>query len=740
MSEPSTVGSAPRAGTAAPAEPARNAGAAVRVGVDVGGTFTKAVAVLATTGEIVARSVRPTTHDSPSGVAEGVVACVADIAAAVGREQVVLVTHSTTQAVNALLEGDVGVVGVFGMGRIPELKRAEQRTSLKDVELAPGRFLRTKSVFLDVTGGLTDETATKALRTLIDAGADSVCIAEAFSPDDPSKEERVAVLAGNLGLPACASTELSGLYGLELRAVTAAINASILPIALRTAEFVGAGVRESGIDAPVMVMRGDGGATDLAGFRRAPARTLYSGPAASVAGALRTADVVDAVVVEVGGTSTNVAAVRNGRPALSYVQVASHSTAVRAVDVRVVGVAGGSILRLRKLRFRSGRRSWEVAGLGPRSAHIAGLPYACFLSPDDFDGATAALEAPTPGDYADHVVLSLADGRRVTLTTTCAANALGVALPGDYCYSPPAAALAAFAVIEKQFGIAGAVVAERMLVAAGEEVAEMISVLVHAQKLSQPEIVAVGGGAGGLGRYVASMLGFNVRVPEGAEIISSIGDALSLIRVEKERTVDATNPDLIRQLLAEVEEEALASGASRASLDLRIEELPEQGTVRAIATGAVAMRAGAVPGRPLADAETVRGTVGASADVRHVGSYWIATGVAHGAAVMVLDRFGDPVQEIEGQVVALPDVSCSADAVGDLAAAVRAVIERNTRHRGPITLHPMAWVVDGSAIVEVGSGDVAAGAAALVVRPTGDAGEPVRAAAIVAAVIVGRAR
>lgn len=711
--------------------------AAVRVGVDVGGTFTKAVAVLATTGEIVARSVRPTTHDSPSGVAEGVVACVADIALAVGRDQVMLVTHSTTQAVNALLEGDVGVVGVIGMGRIPELKRAEKRTSLHDVELAPGKLLRTKSVFLDVTGGLTDGEATKALRTLIDAGVSSVCIAEAFSPDDPSKEERVAALAVEMGLPACASTELSGLYGLELRAVTAAINASILPIALRTAEFVGAGVREAGIEAPVMVMRGDGGATDLAGFRRAPARTLYSGPAASVAGALRTSGVIDAVVVEVGGTSTNVAAVRNGRPALSYVQVASHSTAVRAVDVRVVGVAGGSVLRLRKRRFRSWPHAWEVAGLGPRSAHIAGLPYACFLDPADFDGATAALESPTPGDPGDHVVLTLADGSRATLTTTCAANALGIAQPGDYCFAPPAAALAAFGVVEARFGIAAGAIAERMLVAAGEEVAEMITTLVRAQKLERPEIVAVGGGAGGLGRYVGRLVGLAVRVPEGAEIISSIGDALSLIRVEKERTVDATDPDLIRRLLAEVEEEALASGASRASLDLRIEELPEQGTVRAIATGAVAMSAGAIPGRSPADASGIRSAVGPGAEVRAVGSYWISSTAG---TVTILDRFGDQVSEIEGEVVALP----AGYGVPDLAAAIRAVVERTTRYRGPMTLRPTAWVIDGSAIVEVGSGDVAAGSAALVAQRVAEGqassdDSPIRSDARVA-VVIGRAR
>src|SRR5581483_654845 len=80
----------------------------------------------------------------------------------------------------------------------------------------------------------------------------------------------------------------------------------------------------------------------LPGFRRAPALTLYSGPAASVAGALRTGAIGDAVIVEVGGTSSNVAAIKGGRPGLAYVQVGKHSTAGRALDVRVAGVAGGS--------------------------------------------------------------------------------------------------------------------------------------------------------------------------------------------------------------------------------------------------------------------------------------------------------------------------------------------------------------------------------------------------------------
>src|SRR5581483_11200568 len=204
------------------------------------------------------------------------------------------------------------------------------------------------------------------------------------------------------GIPATTSTELSGLYGLELRTLTGALNASILPIALRTAEVVQAGA------ASVMVMRGDGGATDLAGFRRAPALTLYSGPAASVAGALRTGAIGDAVIVEVGGTSSNVAAIKGGRPVLAYVQVGKHSTAVRALDVRVAGVAGGSMLRVRKRKARGLRGApRDVYGVGPRSAHIAGLPYACFGSAADYAGAEAVTIAPKAGDPDDYLVLRL---------------------------------------------------------------------------------------------------------------------------------------------------------------------------------------------------------------------------------------------------------------------------------------------------------------------------------------------
>lgn len=663
----------------------------VRVGVDVGGTFTKAIAFDLALDAIVAETIVSTTHDHVDGVAAGVVACVADVARVVGADAIDLVTHSTTQAVNALLEGDVGVVGVIGLGRIPELKRARERTQLSQVELSPGKFLKTIPVFFDVTAGLDEALVRAALSDLRAKGVAAVCVAEAFAPDDATNETRVAELATEAGMVACASTELSGLYGLELRAVTAAINASILPIAVRTAGFVAEGVRRAGIHAPVMVMRGDGGATDLAGFQRAPAKTLYSGPAASVAGALRYADVADAVVVEVGGTSTNVAAVRLGRPALSYVQVASHATAVRAVDVRVVGVAGGSMLRLRA--GRGGRR--RVQGVGPRSAHIAGYPYACFSAAASVNGAVVEMVSPRPGDAADYAVLRCLDGSAVAITNTCAAVALAIPQTGDYCAVDPAASVIAFGIVGSALGLPGRVVAEQMLQASGEAVAELIHTLVKSQKLRTPTIVAVGGGAGGLGRYTASMLGLACTVPEGAAVISSIGDALSLIRVERERTVDVLDADLAQRLLAEVETEAVAAGASPGSLETRLEERPENGTVRAIATGSVGLRAGATPGRAAVTEAEVRASAAAGAVVS-AGQYWLVVG---SGTIDVLDRFGDPTARVSGEVAS--------------ASTVAAAVARQTRYRGPVTLRPSVWVIDGSRLIELSSGDVVASALAL---------------------------
>ena len=87
-----------------------------------------------------------------------------------------------------------------------------------------------------------------------------------------------------------------------------------------------------------------------------------------------------------------------------------------------------------------------------------------------------------------------------------------------------------------------------MLTAAGEAVCDVMWTLMRQQRLRHPELVAVGGGAGGLGRHVGAMLDLPIVIPDGAEVISSIGDALSNVRAERERTVSVVDAAVIGQL------------------------------------------------------------------------------------------------------------------------------------------------------------------------------------------------
>lgn len=669
----------------------------MRIGVDVGGTFTKAVGIDTSSGALAARAAVLTTHDDPAGPAAGVVTVVRAVSEEVGASEVDLITYSTTQAVNALLEGDVAVVGVLGLGRQPDLRKAAKRTRLDKVELAPGRRLPTVSEFLDVTRGLDDVALSGALDRLEAGGATTICVAEAFAPDGGGDERRAVQAALDRGLPACGSAEMTGLYGLELRAVTAALNASVLPIAVRTEEHVERGVAAAGITAPVMVMRGDGGATDPTGLRREPARALYSGPAASVAGVLRHTRMAEGIVIEVGGTSTNVAAIKDGRPALSYVQVASHATAVRALDVRVIGVAGGSMLRARKGR---------LYGVGPRSAHIAGLPYACYLTAAALVGAEAFSFAPRPDDPADYLALRLADGSVAAITNTCAAVTLGVVEPGDHSGvgADRDAAHSAFAVAGRAVGLDADELARRMLGAAADAVGALAMDVAAEYGLSRPTIVAVGGGAGALGRFVAQRLQLPLHVPELAEVISAVGDALSLVRVERERSTVDMSPALQDALAREAEEAAVAAGADVASIDVRVELDEDRVALRAIATGMVGLHTGALPGRPPLDAD---GAARAAAELggpapTAVGRFWVGTGpdseLYDRRRTILLDRFGDQVAAGTGGVLAITPTVTPVE--------VTALVDGCTRRRGPMTTRPTAWLVQGNRATQISPGDL----------------------------------
>jgi N-methylhydantoinase A len=313
----------------------------VRIGIDVGGTFTKAVIIDNETLEIIGKSSVLTTHSATEGVAQGVIyvfqRALEDFQ--IDPRNTVFLAHSTTQATNALLEGDLAPVGIIGMGGSGVGGMlAKSQTAVGHVPLVTGRTLEAHHTFLN-TERLTAEKARRAITELLGKGAKVIVASDAFSVDNPGNETLVMEVAQELGLPATGGHDISKLYGLTTRTRTAVINAGILPKMLETANMTEESVRKAGIQAPLMIMRGDGGVMDVNEMRRRPILTMLSGPSATVAGALMYLRVSDGVFFEVGGTSTNIGVIRNGKPTIKSAEVGGHRTYVNSLDIRVPGAA-----------------------------------------------------------------------------------------------------------------------------------------------------------------------------------------------------------------------------------------------------------------------------------------------------------------------------------------------------------------------------------------------------------------
>lgn len=554
--------------------------ARIRVGIDVGGTFTDAVAIDAQTLDLVGQVKVPTTHHHAEGVARGIVDALTALLAQTGADakDVGFLAHGTTQATNALLEGDVAHVGVVGLGLGVTGWRTRQLARRHSIELAPGKHLRASYAHAATPG----EPVSAAVREVVGQGCEVVVAAEAFSVDDPAGENATVEYARGLGSLATATHEITKLYGLKTRVRTAVINASILPRMLNTAELVDESIKAAGITSPLMVMRCDGGVMDLEQMRRRPLLTVLSGPAAGVAGALMSERVTDGVFLETGGTSTDVSVIRRGRVAVRHAEIGGHRTFLNALDVRTVGVGGGSLVRV-----RDGR----ISGVGPRSAHIAGLPYACYADSAALAGATLVHRRPMDGDPDDYVAVRAAGGE-FALTVSCAATVLGLVPEADYAYADPAAARAAFAPLAQALGTTVDGAARQVLATATKPVRDTVESLIKQYQLDKRTLVLVGGGGGAAAvtPFLGQAIGAPHRIAAHNEVISPIGVALAMVREQVERVVPDPGQADVLAIRREAEQAVIAQGAQADSVEVDILVDRRRNTLQAVATGATELR------------------------------------------------------------------------------------------------------------------------------------------------------
>ncbi|MBS3922249.1 MAG: methylhydantoinase [Nitrosarchaeum sp.] len=553
----------------------------IRVGIDVGGTFTKAVAIDVKTGSLLAKSTVPTTHSSEKGVSEGIVIALKKIIdeTGIGINEIELISHSTTQAINALLESDTSKVGIIAMGVGPSKKDIVKRTNLEDSSINTNQDIKTTHEFLDTSHLITEKEVTDAIARLKEKGAEVVIATEAFGVDDPSNELFVMNTASKGKTLSTASHEISGIYGLEIRTLTAAVNASVLPKTFQVANFVEDAIRKTGVTAPLMIMKGDGGVTSMDTFKTKPILTILSGPAASVAGALLHLKITNGIFVEVGGTSTNICIIKNGKPEIRYVTVKDHPTCIRSMDVRILGVAGGSMVGLQQNR---------VSNVGPRSAHIAGLKYSCFADPQDLKTGKIVLIKPMSNDKSEYVAIKC-EKETYAITNTCAANALGMVEKNDYAFGNQESAKIALKLFAEFVGVSYHEIAMSIIQTASFDITKTITKILKEFKMNPYNTTLIGGGGGAsvLVPFAAKQLGIKYEKAEHAEVISSIGVASSMLQEEMEQTMIEPTPEKINQIYKKIHTMLVDKGAIPESIMIDSEFVSEKSLLRVTAVGNV---------------------------------------------------------------------------------------------------------------------------------------------------------
>lgn len=330
----------------------------VGLGIDTGGTFTDAVLFDFKEGKVLSKAKANTT---PWKFSEGIMNAVSNFSSE-ELDSIDLVSLSTTLVTNAIVESRTQAVGLLLM--------PPGSFKLESFKHSPNIIIKGR---MSITGEITELIDPIEIRNAVNEML-SVHKVQAFAVSsyggsvNPELELMVKkIIREETGMDVCCGHELSDTLNFYIRAHTAVLNAGTIPVMEEFLNEMKSALSMAGINAPVMVVRGDGSVMSHSIAEEFPIQTALSGPAASMAGAGYLTELSDALVIDVGGTTSDIGFLEEGSAVVCTegAQIGSWKTHVEAVDMLTAGLGGDS-----EIIFN--RSEWIV---GPRRI----IPF-CYMS------------------------------------------------------------------------------------------------------------------------------------------------------------------------------------------------------------------------------------------------------------------------------------------------------------------------------------------------------------------------
>jgi len=333
--------------------PAMAATTPLYLGIDTGGTYTDGVLFDPQSQQVV-KSVKVLTthHDLRLCIAE-----VLDLILAEPPARVAMVSLSTTLATNAIAEGKRKPVALLLLGYDPELVH---NFNFQDQFGTPDYFFISGRHDLNgVEQEPLDQAAVARLIRQVKGRVDAIAISSYCGPMNAEHEEQASAIAARLtDVPVVQAHHLSNELDSIRRATTASLNASLLSNAQDFLQAVQEMLNQKGIPAPVMIVRGDGSLVKADYARHRPVEIIHSGPATSTIGGQFLAGALAALVIDIGGTTTDIALIDQGKIQIldKAATVGPYRTCVRTIKTRSFGLGGDSLLRFDR---------WQRLSVGP---------------------------------------------------------------------------------------------------------------------------------------------------------------------------------------------------------------------------------------------------------------------------------------------------------------------------------------------------------------------------------------